>query len=91
MRRRVVITGMGVISPVGNSPDALWDALSSGRSGVGPLEVVPPAAFPTKVAAEARDFRGKIDDFGPVEKEQKNPKKFVRKNIGALLNLLLTA
>ena len=77
-QRRVVITGMGVISPVGNSPDALWDALSSGRSGVGPLEVVPSAAFPTSVAAEARDFEGKIDDFGPVEKEQK---KAIRKSL----------
>ena len=77
-RRRVVITGMGVISPVGNSPDALWDALSSGRSGVGPLEMVPSAAFPTSVAAEALDFLGKIDDFGPVEKEQK---KAIRKGL----------
>ena len=77
-QRRVVITGMGVISPVGNSSDALWDALSSGRSGVGPLEVVPAEAFPTSVAAEARDFKGKIDDFGPVEKEQK---KAIRKSL----------
>ena len=77
-KRRVVITGMGVISPVGNSPDALWDALSSGRSGVGPLEVVPSAAFPTSAAAEARDFSGKIDDFGPVQKEQK---KAIRKGL----------
>ncbi len=77
-KRRVVITGMGVISPVGNSPDALWDALSTGRSGVGPLEVVPSASFPISVAAEARDFSGKIDDFGPLQKDQK---KAIRKGL----------
>jgi len=77
-QRRVVITGMGVISPVGNTLDSLWDALSSGHSGVGPLEVVPSASFPTSVAGEARDFEGKIDDFGPVEKEQK---KAIRKGL----------
>jgi 3-oxoacyl-[acyl-carrier-protein] synthase II len=78
VQRRVVITGMGVISPSGNSADALWEALSSGQSGVGPLEVVPSAAFPTSVAAEARKFKGKIDDFGPVEKAQK---KAIRKSL----------
>ena len=77
-KRRVVITGMGVISPLGNSPDALWDALSSGRSGVGPMEALSSAGFPTSVAAGARDFEGKIDDFGPVEKEQK---KAIRKGL----------
>ena len=35
--RRVVITGLGLISPLGNSPESLWDALLAGRTGVGPL------------------------------------------------------
>ena len=77
-KRRVVITGMGVISPVGNSLDALWDALSSERSGVGPLEMVPLEAFPTSAAAHARDFKGTIEDFGPVPKELK---KAIRKGL----------
>ena len=37
--RRVVITGLGVISPLGNSPEALWSALSAGRSGVDRIRV----------------------------------------------------
>jgi len=77
-QRRVVITGLGVISPVGNSKEALWESLSAGRSGVGPLTVVPPGSFPMSVAAEAGEFHGKIDDFGPMEKETK---KAIRKGL----------
>ena len=77
-QRRVVITGMGLVSPVGDTPDALWEALSTGRSGVGPLTVVPADAFPTSIAAEADGFAGKIDDFGPLDKEKK---KAIRKGL----------
>jgi 3-oxoacyl-[acyl-carrier-protein] synthase II len=76
--RRVVITGMGLISPVGSTNDVLWDALSSGRSGVGALEAVPSKFLPTHVAAEAREFTGDIENFGPLEKEQK---KAIRKGL----------
>ena len=77
-QRRVVITGMGVISPLGNTTELLWDALVAGRSGVGPLTVLPSGSLPLSVAAEARDFGGKIDDFGPLEKETK---KAIRKGL----------
>lgn len=76
--RRVVITGMGVISPLGNSPQELWDGLKSGRSGVGPLAAVPPQFLPMSFAAEARGFTEEIDQFGPLEKEQK---KAIRKGL----------
>src|SRR3954469_16627934 len=68
MSRRVVITGIGLISPLGNTPEKLWDALSSGTSGVRTLESIPGAVFSTKYGAEARDFTGSIDDFGPLDK-----------------------
>ncbi len=42
-RPRVVITGLGVVSPLGNGKESLWDALSAGRSGVRPLRAVPAA------------------------------------------------
>jgi 3-oxoacyl-[acyl-carrier-protein] synthase II len=77
-RRRVVITGMGVICPLGNNTEALWQSLIACRSGVGPLTVVPPDAFPLAFAAEARDFEGTIEDFGPLEKEQT---KAIRKGL----------
>ena len=69
--RRVVITGLGVISPLGHSPEKLWDALTSGTSGVGPLVNVPGKFLPMGFAAEARQFTGAIDDFGPLEGEKK--------------------
>jgi 3-oxoacyl-[acyl-carrier-protein] synthase II len=75
-RRRVVITGVGVICPLGSTKEALWEALEAGRSGVGPLESVPTSPLPMSFGAEARQFTGKIDDFGPLEGEQK---KAIRK------------
>src|SRR3954470_6498967 len=70
-RRRVVITGLGLISPLGNTPAALWDALVAGRSGVSTTSIMPADRQPLKYAAEAREFTGEIDDFGPLEKERK--------------------
>ncbi|MDZ4820383.1 MAG: beta-ketoacyl synthase N-terminal-like domain-containing protein, partial [Planctomycetota bacterium] len=73
--RRVVITGIGVISPLGNTQSALWEAFQSGRSGVGTLKSVPTDYLPTAVAAEATHFTGEIDNFGPLDKEQKKAVK----------------
>jgi 3-oxoacyl-[acyl-carrier-protein] synthase II len=76
--RRVVITGIGLISPLGSSTKELWAALSSGRSGVGLLGSLPPGALPVTCAAESRQFRGKIEDFGPLDKDQS---KAIRKGM----------
>ena len=70
-QRRVVITGVGLVSPLGSTKEALWEALREGRSGVGPLTFLSPSAVPVHVAAAARQFSGEIEDFGPLEKEQK--------------------
>jgi 3-oxoacyl-[acyl-carrier-protein] synthase II len=76
--RRVVIAGLGLISPLGNTPESLWEALLAGRSGVGPLQAFSAKYLPTKFAAEAREFSGAIDDFGPLENEKK---KTIRKGL----------
>jgi 3-oxoacyl-[acyl-carrier-protein] synthase II len=76
--RRIVITGSGVITPVGKTPAAVWQALTSGHSGVGPLKSVPADYLPTSFAAEAHEFTGSIDDFGPLESEKK---KALRKGL----------
>ena len=60
--KRVVITGMGVISPVGNSLPAFWDSLKGGVCGVGPITKFDTADFKVKVAAEVKDFNAA--DFG---------------------------
>ena len=54
--RRVVITGLGVISPVGNDVATAWDNLVAGRSGVGPITRFDASGFTTKIAAEVKNF-----------------------------------
>ncbi len=55
-RRRVVITGMGAVTPVGHSVAALYDAQIHGRSGVEPIRNFDARKFPTTFAAEVKDF-----------------------------------
>jgi 3-oxoacyl-[acyl-carrier-protein] synthase II len=69
--RRVAINGLGLISPLGNTPSALWDALMAGKSGVATTTFMPSDRQPLSIAAEAREFTGEIEDFGPLEKERK--------------------
>jgi len=56
VKRRVVITGLGIISPVGNSIAAAWDSVLNGRSGVGAITRFDASAFTTRIAAEVKDF-----------------------------------
>lgn len=67
--RRVVITGMGLISPLGHTSQALWDSLNLGKSGVGLIDAIPTDHFPSDIGGECREFTGKIDNFGPLEKK----------------------
>jgi 3-oxoacyl-[acyl-carrier-protein] synthase II len=69
--RRVAVTGLGLISPLGSTPESLWAALVEGRSGVGPVSLLPADGQPIRFAGEAKQFTGEIDDFGPLEKERK--------------------
>ena len=55
-RRRVVITGMGAVTPVGHSADATYRGCLEGRSGVGPITHFDARTFPTTFAAEVKDF-----------------------------------
>ena len=56
MSRRVVITGVGCITPLGTDVHAVWDALAEGRSGVGPITLFDASNFPVRIAAEVRDW-----------------------------------
>ncbi|WP_232696996.1 beta-ketoacyl-ACP synthase II [Brevibacillus daliensis] len=56
MRRRVVITGSGVMTPLGNKPELLWENLLAGKSGVGPIESFDASEYSTQIAAEVKDF-----------------------------------
>jgi len=55
-KRRVVVTGMGIISPVGNSLDEAWANIVAGRSGVGMVTHFDVTNYPTKIAAEVKNF-----------------------------------
>lgn len=55
-RRRVVITGLGIISPVGNTIPEAWDNIVNGRSGIGEITRFDTSAFPVKIAGEVRGF-----------------------------------
>ena len=54
--RRVVITGMGAVTPVGNSVPEMWDAVKNGVCGIGPITRFETEHFPVKLAAEVKDF-----------------------------------
>lgn len=54
--RRVVITGMGALTPLGNSVDAFWEAMMRGESGAAPITLFDPESFPTKFACELKGF-----------------------------------
>ncbi len=56
MKRRVVVTGMGVVSPVGSGVPAFWEALRSGVSGAGPITLFNPEGFGTTFACEVKNF-----------------------------------
>jgi 3-oxoacyl-[acyl-carrier-protein] synthase II len=75
--RRVVVTGIGVISPLGNTLEEFWDSLVTGKTGVRELASVPAEHLPTRAGAEAWDFSGHIDNYGDLEKDLK---KQIRKS-----------
>lgn len=56
MERRVVITGLGVVSPVGNGKEEFWNNLLAGKPGVGPITQFDATDFPVKIAGEVKDF-----------------------------------
>lgn len=58
-RPRIVVTGMGVISPLGHSLAESWDSLLNGRSGIGPITQFDARQFPCRIAGEVKDFSPK--------------------------------
>ena len=55
-RKRVVITGMGAMTPLGESVDEYWENLVQGNSGIGPMTLADPTGFPCRIAGEVRGF-----------------------------------
>lgn len=54
--KRVVITGLGVVSPIGHGRENYWQALKEGRNGIGPIEMFDATDFSVRISGEIRDF-----------------------------------
>ncbi len=80
MKRRVVLTGVGLVSPLGIGVDESWQALCAGKSGVGEITRFDTSKFQTKIAAEVKDFNAQ--DFLP-KKEAKRNERFISYAIAA--------
>ena len=57
--RRAVLTGIGVLNPVGQGVAPYWESLLAGRSGVRPVQAFDPSGMPVRIAAEIASFDGK--------------------------------
>ena len=69
MRRRVVVTGMGCLSPVGNNVQETWDSILAGKSGAAMITHFDASKHKTRFAAEVKGFDG-VALFGPRETRQ---------------------
>jgi 3-oxoacyl-[acyl-carrier-protein] synthase II len=56
MRRRVVVTGIGCVTPIGNDVEAMWESMRESRSGIAPITLFDASKFPTKFAAEVKGY-----------------------------------
>jgi len=83
--RRIVVTGLGCISPVGNDVDTAWDNVVNGRSGIGPLTEVDPEKFACKIAGEIRDFD--LDRYVPA-KDARRSDPFIHYGIAAAVQAI---
>ncbi len=79
--RRVVITGMGCISPLGNDLELTWDGLKNGRSGVRRIQSLDPEPFECKIAGEIRDFNA--DGYFNVPKDARRSDRYVQYAVAA--------
>ena len=65
-KQKAVITGMGIISPLGEKLDEYWKNLSEGVSGIGPMTLCDPSEFPSKIAGEVNTF----DPYAYIDKKE---------------------
>lgn len=81
MKKRVVITGVGVISPVGSGKDAFYNALLAGQSGIDKITAFDASEYATQIAGEVKDFD--VTEFGVDKKEARRMDRSSALAIGA--------
>ena len=87
-KRRVVITGLGIVSPVGNDVPTAWRNILAGTSGIGPVTHFDATTFPTRIAGEVRDF-DPAKFVAPKDVKKMDP--FIHYGIAASLEALADA
>ena len=87
-RRRVVVTGLGLVSPVGNSVEEGWANLVAGRSGIGPITRFDASAMACRFAGEVKDFR--IEDYISA-KEARHMDTFIHFGMAAAMQAVRDA
>jgi 3-oxoacyl-[acyl-carrier-protein] synthase II len=87
-RRRIVVTGLGLISPVGNTVAEAWASIIAGRSGVGPITKFAAQDFSCRIAAEVKGF--KVEDYVPA-KEARHMDTFIHFGLAASIQAVRDA
>ena len=87
-RRRVVVTGLGLVCPVGNTVAEGWSALLAGRSGIGPISRFDASAFACRFAGEVKGFN--VEDYIPA-KEARHMDTFIHYGLAAAVQAVRDA
>ena len=84
-RRRVAVTGLGIVSPLGNDIPSFWSSVKQGRSGIGPITLVDSSDLAVKIAGEVKNF----DPFPRIDpKESKKMDRYTQFSVYAALEAL---
>ena len=82
MNRRVVITGIGAVTPLGNNAAAFWEGIKEGKNGIGPITHFDTTDFKVKLAAEVKDFS--LGDW-MEKKEERRMDRFCQMGMAAAI------
>jgi 3-oxoacyl-[acyl-carrier-protein] synthase II len=89
MARRVAITGMGAVTPVGNDVESTWQALLAGRSGVGPITTFDAGTFPVRIGGMVKDFD--IESYVPDQQARRHLSRAAGFGVAAITQALKDA
>ena len=84
MKRRVVITGMGVVTSLGETVDGMWDAVCAGKSGIGPVTRWDLSSYPVRFGGECTHFD--VTQYGVQKKDVKKLDRFAQFGIAAAVS-----
>lgn len=87
-KRRVVVTGLGIVSPVGSSVPTAWENILAGKSGIGPINHFDVSAFAVRFGGSVRDF--KVEDY-LTAKDARKMDPFIHYGLGAAIQAIRDA